>query len=154
MPIDTIFFIPLNKSMVLVHHIPGFFFCQIDLLRSGLAVSSPENRCKIIKNSNSDSPTHHGDSPTRRIARPVVNSLEHIPHSVKIRWIGKRTPGSGSNLSLSIRNSRNFSEGACRHNMDDWSVSNHGSGQDTDKVGARRRIRLCFHKHIHKSLMY
>jgi hypothetical protein len=33
MPIDTIFFKPLNKSMVTVHHIPGFFVCQIDLLK-------------------------------------------------------------------------------------------------------------------------
>jgi hypothetical protein len=32
MPIDTNFFKPLNKSMVIVHHIPGFF-CQIDLLK-------------------------------------------------------------------------------------------------------------------------
>ncbi len=29
MPIDTIFFIPLNKSMVLVHYIPGFFFVKL-----------------------------------------------------------------------------------------------------------------------------
>ncbi len=29
MPIDTIFFIPLNKSMVLVQYIPGFFFVKL-----------------------------------------------------------------------------------------------------------------------------
>jgi hypothetical protein len=33
MPIDTIFFKPLNKSMVILYYIPGFFFCQIDLLK-------------------------------------------------------------------------------------------------------------------------
>jgi hypothetical protein len=29
MPIDTIFFKPLNKSMVIVHYIPGFFFVKL-----------------------------------------------------------------------------------------------------------------------------
>ncbi len=29
MPRDTIFFKPLNKSMVLVHYIPGFFFVKL-----------------------------------------------------------------------------------------------------------------------------
>ncbi len=29
MPIDTIFFIPFNKSMVIVHYIPGFFFVKL-----------------------------------------------------------------------------------------------------------------------------
>jgi hypothetical protein len=29
LPIDTIFFKPLNKSMVIVHYIPGFFFAKL-----------------------------------------------------------------------------------------------------------------------------
>jgi hypothetical protein len=29
MPIDTIFFKPLNKSMVIVHYIPNFFFAKL-----------------------------------------------------------------------------------------------------------------------------
>jgi hypothetical protein len=29
MPIDTVFFKPLNKSMVIVHYIPGFFFAKL-----------------------------------------------------------------------------------------------------------------------------
>ncbi len=28
-PIDTIFFKPLNKSMVIVHYIPGFYFAKL-----------------------------------------------------------------------------------------------------------------------------
>ena len=31
MPIDIIFFKPLNKSMVIVHHIPDFFFVKLIL---------------------------------------------------------------------------------------------------------------------------
>jgi hypothetical protein len=42
MPIDTIFFKPLNKSMVLVHYIPGLFFAKLVLKRAGLAVKSDE----------------------------------------------------------------------------------------------------------------
>ncbi len=29
MPIDAIFFKPLNKSMVIVHYIPGLFFAKL-----------------------------------------------------------------------------------------------------------------------------
>ena len=29
LPIDTVFFKPLNKSMVIVHYIPGFFFAKL-----------------------------------------------------------------------------------------------------------------------------
>jgi hypothetical protein len=38
MPIDTIIFKPLNKSMVIVHYIPGFFFAKLIFQRAGLAV--------------------------------------------------------------------------------------------------------------------
>jgi hypothetical protein len=31
LPIDTIFFKPLNKSMVMVHYIPGLFFAKLVL---------------------------------------------------------------------------------------------------------------------------
>jgi hypothetical protein len=31
LPIDTIFFKPLKKSMVIVHYIPGLFFAILDL---------------------------------------------------------------------------------------------------------------------------
>jgi hypothetical protein len=33
-------------------------------------------------------------------------------------------------------------------------MSNHRPGLDTDTVGARQRIKLRFHKHIHRALMY
>jgi hypothetical protein len=38
MPIDTSFFKPLNKSMVLVHYIPGLFLAKLALSSAGLAV--------------------------------------------------------------------------------------------------------------------
>jgi hypothetical protein len=31
LPVDTIFFEPLNKSMVIVHNIPGLFFAKLVL---------------------------------------------------------------------------------------------------------------------------
>jgi hypothetical protein len=42
MPIDKSFLKPLNKSMMLVHYIPGFFFAKLVLERAGLAVASDE----------------------------------------------------------------------------------------------------------------
>ncbi len=38
LPIDTIFFKPLKKSIVIVHYIPGLFFAKLVLYRAGLAV--------------------------------------------------------------------------------------------------------------------
>jgi hypothetical protein len=75
LPINTIFFKPLNKSMVIVHYIPGFFFL-------------PNWSIKFCKNSNSDSPSHHSDSPTfllniqkpaRRVGESVTRRVGESP---------------------------------------------------------------------------
>ncbi len=47
MPIDTSFFKPLNKSMLLLHYIPGLSFAKLVLYRAGFAVSSDEKCLKI-----------------------------------------------------------------------------------------------------------
>jgi hypothetical protein len=64
MPIDTIFFKPLNKSMVIVHYIPDFFFCQIDLLKGWFSRLKSGKSIKKFEYRLPDSPWRLPDSPS------------------------------------------------------------------------------------------
>ncbi len=79
-PIDTIFFKPLNKSMVIVHYIPSLFFGQIGHLMGWF---SRLKFCKSminLKNLNSDSPTWRaGESATLWLAESGSRRLSESP---------------------------------------------------------------------------
>jgi hypothetical protein len=70
MPLDTFLFKPLNKSMVIVHYIPGFFFAKL-LLKGCFSRLKFGKSMLNFKNLNSDSLTHHGDSPTHHGDSPT-----------------------------------------------------------------------------------
>ncbi len=71
MPIDTIFFIPLNKSMVLVHYIlPWLLFCHIDLLQGWFSRKKSGKSMLNFKKFEyrlPDSPWRLPDSPSRGV---------------------------------------------------------------------------------------
>jgi hypothetical protein len=52
LPIDTIFFKPLNKSIVIVHNIPGLFFAKLVLLGLVIRLKFGKSMINLKKISN------------------------------------------------------------------------------------------------------
>jgi hypothetical protein len=80
--------------MVIVHYTPWLLFCQMYLLKGWFSRLKFENWRKILTNSNSDSPTHHGDSLTRRVEelatlRLAKFSFKHSKANSPTRQVGK-----------------------------------------------------------------
>ncbi len=84
--------------MVIVHYVPWLLFCQIDLLKGWF---SRLKFGKLKKNSNSDSPTDQGDSPTRQVGEsPALRLAEFSFKHSKAESKSRRLAESGSRFLI------------------------------------------------------
>jgi hypothetical protein len=134
MPVDTIFFKPLTKSMVIVHYIPGLFFCLIGLLKGKSGSRRlPDSPSFLLNIQNptlqpGESGSHRlPDSPNPRLAKSGSRfSITNISANSKPKSKGLRRWCKGSMRNQFLQNPRKSASLPCPFKM--------GSSQMTGPV--------------------